>query len=66
MERSTWISPVPLLAFLSRSGIPPISSVSPWLTGIAMIPRRAWDARMTSAQTGRDLVVLQLAGKTDL
>ena len=54
------------MSLLAWGSISPVSPVSPWLTSTAMSSRRARDTRVTSTQTGRDLVVFQLVGKMDL
>lgn len=62
----TWVSPVPLLSLLSQGSVSSVPPVSPGLAGTAVKPGRTGDPGLTGAQTGRDLVVLELAGKTDL
>lgn len=62
----TWVSPVPLVALLSRRSVSSIPPVSSRLARTAVKARRTRDTGVASAQTGRDLVVFKLAGKMNL
>lgn len=62
----TWVSPVPLVALLSRRSVSSIPPVSPRLARTAMKAGRTRDTGVASAQTGRDLVVFKLAGNMNL
>lgn len=62
-KKSTFVSPVPFLPLLSGSSVPPVSPISSRLTSAAMDPRGSRNTGLSRAQTGRDLVVLQLAGQ---
>lgn len=62
----TWVSPVSLVALLSRRSVSAIPPISPRLARTAVKARRTRDTGVASAQTGRDLVVFKLAGKMDL